>query len=422
MTDFALELSRGLAHVTKSFPRPATCPPPTPAVLPPEVTMAAQPQTTGSLTKRMLQRLMGVPIGGGKGGKGGGGKGGGGKGGGGRRLAGGGNSAAGISIEGSGFKSGASTGLRVAVCIAGQLSRLEIHSKVENVLKPTEATSPAALDVFLALEVGKTLYSNLDFGAILAQQHASCGASALTTESATAQLSPWLAAARFSNHTTRAIDLSQWRRYRKDRPTVERTTRLQHHLSQFAHMRTCAQLIEAQEVKHSWHYDVVLKMRDNTIAVSPFVVTNRHAAGRTRTKRCVEWGGYNDKAMIVPRRYMDGALRAPSEDFFLARDIGRGIPNSERLLRAVLDRNGVLVSRVEPEDLPLVDGRCSPFGWCLVEQGKDCRPQRWSYPCKPCEELNATATQRALYDKRFKPRAAIAADMRSTVGVGMNEA
>ena len=46
-------------------------------------------------------------------------------------------------------------------------------------------------------------------------------------------------------------------------------TRLQHHLSQFAHMRTCAQLIEAREVRMGWHYDVVLKMRDNTIAVSP---------------------------------------------------------------------------------------------------------------------------------------------------------
>ncbi len=97
--------------------------------------------------------------------------------------------------------------------------------------------------------MGKTLYSNLDFGAILAQQHDRCGAAALTPDAARAQFSPWLAGAHFSNHTTRHIELLQWRRYRKDRPNVERMTRLQHHLSQFAHMRTCARLIEAREVR-----------------------------------------------------------------------------------------------------------------------------------------------------------------------------
>ena len=76
-------------------------------------------------------------------------------------------------------------------------------------------------------------------------------------------------------------------------------------------MRTCAQLIDAAEVRHRAHYDVILKMRDNTLAVRPFAVGLDHATGRARTKRCVEWGGYNDKAMLIPRRYMDGALRAP---------------------------------------------------------------------------------------------------------------
>ena len=80
------------------------------------------------------------------------------------------------------------------------------------------------------------------------------------------------------------------------------------------------------------------------------------------------------------------------------------------------------VERVEPAELPLVDARCSPFGWCLVEEGKDCRPKTWAWPTKPCEELNATGEQRALYAQRFKPRAQIAQDMRRTVGEAMNEA
>ena len=168
-------------------------------------------------------------------------------------------------------------------------------------------------------------------------------------------------------------------------------------------------------------YDVILKMRDNTIAISPFVVTKAlHADGKAKSKKCVEWGGYNDKAMFIPRRFMGGALRAPAEDFFLVPDTGRGIPNSERLLRKVLDRHRVKVDRVQPAVLPLVDGRCSAEGWCLVEEGKDCRPPSWAHPARPCEAHNMTAAQRALYAERFKPRAKIGGQL--VKGIAMNEA
>ena len=115
-------------------------------------------------------------------------------------------------------------------------------------------------------------------------------------------------------------------------------------------------------------------------------------------------------------------MRGPSEDFYLANGIGRGIPNSERLLRAVFERNGVRVERVEAAQLPLVDARCSPFGWCLVEEGKDCRPTSWTWNTKPCEQLNVSDSTRQLYANRFKPRAEIREHMRSTVGEAMNEA
>ena len=110
----------------------------------------------------------------------------------------------------------------------------------------------------------------------------------------------------------------------------------------------------------------------------------------------------------------------------------------------------MLVSRVPAEEMPLVDGRCSPYGWwqgrtsctphtvhlprgalltlctvcgagwCLVETGKDCHPAAWTWPARPCEELNATSAQRELYAQRFKPRASI--DRSMVRGVAMNEA
>jgi hypothetical protein len=207
---------------------------------------------------------------------------------------------------------------RIAICIVGQLSRLELDSKIHNVLHPTAGLKPAALRVFLALEVGPVLYSNLDFGAILAQQHGSCHKQ-LSRSELKAKLHPWFGAADLRNHTTRGINMAKWPRYRRDRPSRERETRMQHHLSQFAHMRTCAQLIQAHEVAEGFHFDMVLKMRDNTLAISPIALSAAHVPGRARSKACIEWGGYNDKVMLIPRRFMDGALRAPSEDFFLTK-------------------------------------------------------------------------------------------------------
>ena len=102
--------------------------------------------------------------------------------------------------------------------------------------------------------------------------------------------------------------------------------------------------------------------------------------------------------------------------------IPMGIPNSKRLLRAVFDRRGVRVQRATSDELPLVDGRCSPHGWCLVETGKDCRPASWVgvHATRPCEELNMTVTQRELYRVRFMKRGEI--PQRLTAGVSMNEA
>ena len=78
-------------------------------------------------------------------------------------------------------------------------------------------------------------------------------------------------------------------------------------------MRTCAQLVQTAEVAARRHYDLILKMRDNTVAVSPIALSSKHLTGSCWTKGCIEWRGYNDKAMLIPRVHMDGALRDTAE-------------------------------------------------------------------------------------------------------------
>ena len=315
---------------------------------------------------------------------------------------------------------------RLAVCVVGQRCRLELDSKIENVLQPTwKALAPrSTLRVFLALETGACVHSNLDCGAILSHSENDACRTELTSDEIRERLHPWFGAARYVNHTTRDISLKAWPFYRQDRKTSEeRLTRLQHHLSQFAHMRTCAQLIEESEVAQGRHYDMILKLRDNTIAVSSFALGARVPTW-PQTKDCgkFNWRGYQDKVMLVPRQHMDAAMRAPAEEFFLQVGLGRtrgpwgaGIRNSEQLLKAVLDKRGVRVEQLDAHQMPLIDGRCSGRGgeaigqrrksYCLVEENKDCRPATWTRDVKPCDcERNATNEVRALHGARFRAR------------------
>ena len=51
----------------------------------------------------------------------------------------------------------------VAMLVVGQLSRLELRSKVTNLVRPTEATG-LRVDVFLSLNSNGTAYSRADAG------------------------------------------------------------------------------------------------------------------------------------------------------------------------------------------------------------------------------------------------------------------
>ena len=66
---------------------------------------------------------------------------------------------------------------------------------------------------------------------------------------------------------------------------------------------------------------------------------------------------------------------------------------------------------------PLVDGRCSPLGWCLVEPGKDCWPADFAWRVAPCSSRTATDGQRLLYAQRWVERRSILPSLASGVSL-----
>mmetsp|Transcript_139596 Transcript_139596/g.256888 ORF Transcript_139596/g.256888 Transcript_139596/m.256888 type:complete len:215 (+) Transcript_139596:565-1209(+) len=174
-------------------------------------------------------------------------------------------------------------------------------------------------------------------------------------------------------------------------------------MSQHSTVKLCVDLIESQEAHLGIRYDVVIKIRDNTIVAQAFSLPSpraiaRHAAeDSVLVKECGSCGGVNDKVMIIPRRHLSASLGGT---FSALMGVQNGDPNMiatfacdgclgewgkspEALLLKVLQVHNVPIKAANATVLPFVDARyqtqhsiSSKAGWCPVADWKDCWPQR----------------------------------------------
>lgn len=205
--------------------------------------------------------------------------------------------------------SAATDSLRVAVCVLGQLSRMEITSKLENLVKPNLAEG-TRLDMFLLLQPGEARYTNKAL-----------------PECTIAPPSLEAAAAPFANltHTVTvtqeymhyALQPGKWPDYAE--VGLRRERRLTNHINQYLSWKRCARLAAKAELETGDRYDAVLRLRDNALVLRPFSLraaltrwVRAHAHSERRplpdvitreqvrqlpvfVKACSDWGGYNDK-------------------------------------------------------------------------------------------------------------------------------
>ena len=292
--------------------------------------------------------------------------------------------------------------LGVAVCITGQLSRVETASKVKHILKPLSSQLRKMVHVFLALEKGSFAFVN-------PQTHGKVSSSCRSEPELAAiekELAPFHRASRVVRHKDRMLNLSKWPRYRANLRWDSRQRRLNLHVNQHRAARDCLRLVKRAEAASGGRYSVLIKLRDNAVALRRMELP-ASMDDRVIVKRCNSWYGVNDKAMIVPRQRAVGAL-ARTHFALLAIDKGanamleervaKRTVNSETLLKHVLDVYQVPVDRVNNIDtvLPVADGRCASASrgkktFCLVMACKDCRPARpWAADAPAeCEHMTA---------------------------------
>jgi len=300
------------------------------------------------------------------------------------------------------------TDLRVAVCVVGQVSRTEVQSKIENLIKPNLGN--VHIDVFLILQPGKARFTN--------QPHPDCKVAPASLEEAHAAFSEHTRTFLFENHFV-DWDVPDVKFNNYPERGQRRKNRLTNHLNQYLSWKRCAKVVAKQEIEDGdeVRYDAVMRVRDNALVLRPFAfrerlnalvrnryrkmgveppstITNQHIRDMPVVlKRCSSWGGLADKTMLAPRNYMEEALSGPADLFHLMRKGGNRtevgevrVSNPETYLKYVFRKLEVpLFNEWRPELFPVTDGRCEDGeSFCMVVRRKDCRPP--NSPVRECAD------------------------------------
>ena len=284
---------------------------------------------------------------------------------------------------------------RLAVCITGQLGRLELDSKLQHLLAPLHAAG-VNVSVFLALEIGAVHFSNPK----PSSQGPGCGFEP-TPESILHRLEPYLAGSWIGPRADSAANISLFPRYRLGE--ANRQERLLNHVAQFEHSRRCAALVLKHERHVGLQFDALLKIRDNSLAIPGLLnasllanvrgVHVKQCAGRSGNGRNPTVG-LNDKVMLASSVYWRAALVAPHELMRLALRAGKpvlwfdseevyGLSLRKQQLPIIKDDHGALRGLVDGRCRHQVKHRADPTAsrpgdmdkrWCALPHCKDCWP------------------------------------------------
>jgi len=277
--------------------------------------------------------------------------------------------------------------------------------------------------VFLCLEGGGDgVFNNPQ---TVSNSSVTCGSSDMDENRARAAFAPYFTDGLFGPHVTENVTLEKWPllylsvNHASDNGSAvsdnERRDHINNVLGQARHLRDCAELIKKNEDSAGGRYDMVVKVRDNTIALRPVVPEKLMSITEVNLKHCQGWGGVNDKVMALPRRYLEKTLGAVYPTMLLVMHHEEPLPpmiynmknrsvNTEQVLMWTLIGNqvpyherGFEIGDTDGDDyLPFVDGRCYPSEepggkgrWCIVSHCKDCWPsQPWTLNVTCALKLN----------------------------------
>jgi hypothetical protein len=285
----------------------------------------------------------------------------------------------------------------MAVCITGQLSRLELASKTTHLIMPNLA------DVFVVLDDGGNAVSDRSFPDLTPSN--------FTKYLISGVLGDMLKQSVISNAVEMESHIKRFASFRKENRNMQRRgTNLMHFMKQAAHNAKCADLIEGFERSSGTRYQTIVQIRDNTLVTNEFRVPADGASfllPSVHVKSCCGWKGLNDKTLVLPRALLhalkvvwNGLRSVNAGEAFVSKSMSLAT-NAEQFLHSSFESAGIPYIKQPADLLPFVDGRfqMSSSGtpqWCKVRPWKDCHPRQdpngASFPvCRDLKKWNKPA-------------------------------
>lgn len=263
-----------------------------------------------------------------------------------------------------------------AICLNGQVLRLELASKINSLFVPN-LQAGYRLDVFLHLDGNVSGVKRTAFSKLEVKTYTDCSEQELqalvlnSTLSALAKvgLGNYVAGhfrvfASFATTADHVFEIIGNKSVLPIGGDFGGAVRFQRNFAMLSLLRTCMLTLADREVRDRRFYDFVIRLRDDSLVYAPWVLRPDVYAHNLMDvgvgyDGVGGFGGVNDHTMVVDRLHADHMFRSPLEDYYLASpesgtDQPRVLRNTEILLFDTAKRKGVPIKLVSLCEMPTV--------------------------------------------------------------------
>ncbi|KAA8495301.1 hypothetical protein FVE85_1456 [Porphyridium purpureum] len=265
---------------------------------------------------------------------------------------------------------------RLAVCITGQLARLELDSKITNVFS-VNAQNGWTVDALILLSAESEAQFVNRRVPIVAQKDYP------TDDSIEEALKSHVSRVKVVRvdqpvepvmRAEYVAGLDKW-----NMEEGRRWARARGHVRQWFMQRECLMHLKEMEAQNGAPYTDFIRLREDSYVYAPLRPipdTPGHENHSLLTPMCDAWDGVNDKAATLRREAAHSYFDGPLDFFYLFGDSKvsnwTALMRPEIVIREALNWTGVHVEKVAPLDLPVITQRLTENGRCIDTIMKMC--------------------------------------------------
>jgi len=220
---------------------------------------------------------------------------------------------------------------RIAICLTGQLIRLELGSKLDNLIRPN-LDKGLGIDLYVLLdnELEKakgvkdemrellslnTVYKYYRFRQKDLEREIEEYVLYRSVIKSEASQPPFRVFVRLEPPMK-----SNFANLEHQKNDMHQKNRFQAHMMWFNGLRNCMMWLNSKEIIEDFHYDFVMRLRDDTYVLKPFKIDTARYKDHVVSTLFGGWGYINDHNIFADRKYADLMFRDFVEDYYFSED------------------------------------------------------------------------------------------------------